>query len=136
MSSAVPGMHAMHLGLERGVDHIVRGPRCEPAPTMPPERWLEPPATGAVDHLKALLVRPDLSAMLDESARPRLTDGALFQPAQFERALAQARDELSRAMELHAGNTAPALSRALHVLNEAGKLRDLAAMYRSALYQG
>lgn len=43
MSSAVPGMHAMHLGLERGVDHIVRGPRCEPAPTLPPERWLEPP---------------------------------------------------------------------------------------------
>lgn len=80
MSSAVPGMHAMHLGLERGVDHIVRGPRCEPAPTLPPERWLEPPATGAVDHLKALLVRPDLSAMLDESARPRLTDGANSSP--------------------------------------------------------
>ncbi|MGZ9895393.1 type III secretion apparatus assembly protein SctX [Bordetella bronchiseptica] len=136
MSGAVPGMHAMHLGLERGVDHIVRGPLREPAPALPPERWLEPPDTGAVDHLKALLVHPDLTAMLDESARPRLTDGALLQPAQFGRTLAQARDELSLAMQLHAGNATPALSRALRVLDEAGKLRDLAAMYRSALYQG
>lgn len=50
MSSAVPGMHAMHLGLERGVDHIVRGPRCEPAPPCHPSAGSNrpPPARSII----------------------------------------------------------------------------------------
>lgn len=78
---------------------------------------------------------PNTADFLDHALRPRVGDPGLLMPSRFSQVLEQTLDELATAAE-QGTEDARVLNRAIRLLREEAGLRELIAMYRSALYQG
>ncbi|EHK65685.1 hypothetical protein [Achromobacter arsenitoxydans] len=125
------------LAFDRGIDSISYAGRETGGQQLPERHELTPPADGVRAQLAQLLDKPNTARYLDESLRPALDNRDLLMPGKFQQALQSALDGLAAAAEQHQNeDAARSLNRALRLLKDEAGLRDLVAMYRSALYQG
>ena len=125
------------LAFDRGIDSISYAGRETGGQQLPERHELTPPADGVRAQLAQLLDKPNTARYLDESLRPALNNRDLLMPGKFQQALQSALDGLAAAAEQHQNeDAARSLNRALRLLKDEAGLRDLVAMYRSALYQG
>lgn len=125
------------LAFDRGIDSISYAGREAGGQQLPERHELTPPADGVRAQLAQLLDKPNTARYLDESLRPALDNRDLLMPGKFQHALQSALDGLAAAAEQHQNeDAARSLNRALRLLKDEAGLRDLVAMYRSALYQG
>jgi type III secretion protein X len=102
---------------------------------LPERRNLLPSDDNMRAQLSQLLEKPNTERFLEEALRPEISDRDLLMPSQFAEALREALKSLAYASE-KPGDGSRELNRAVRLLKEETNLRDLVAMYRSALYQG
>lgn len=124
------------LAFDRGIDSISYAGRDAGGQHLPERQELAPPADGVRAQLAQLLDKPTAARYLDDSLRPPLANRDLLMPAKFQQALQSALDGLGAAEQSQNQDDARALNRALRLLKDEAGLRELVAMYRSALYQG
>ncbi len=106
---------------------------------LPERQELAPPADGVKAQLAQLLDTPNIDRYLDSQLRPTVANRDLLLPGKFAQALQATLDGLSAAAEQSQDRNpedARALNRAVRLLKDEAGLRELVAMYRSALYQG
>jgi len=124
------------MSFDRGIDAIVYARKDDQAAQgLPERRNLVPSDDGVRAHLSQLLEKPNTDRFLEEALRPQIGNRDLLMPSQFAEALKEALRELAALAEGGAGNSR-VLNRAVRLLKEETNLRELVAMYRSALYQG
>ena len=127
-----------HLAFDRGIDRITHAQQ-QDLPALPERAQAPPPDVSTQPQLESLLALPTLDDTLTAALRPQLAQRDLLMPARFSEALQGALAQLGAAAE-QAQQAAPedarTLNRALRLLKEESSLRELAQMYRSALYQG
>lgn len=127
------------LTFDRGIEDIVYAGKDTGANQLPDRQDLPPAADGMKAQLSQLLEKPNTDRFLDEMLKPAIGNRDLLIPANFSQALSGALHALSNAAEQAQQNgdeSGKALNRAVRLLKEETGLRDLVAMYRSALYQG
>lgn len=126
-----------HLAFDRGIDRITHAQQQE-LPSLPERAQAPPPDIGTQPQLESLLALPTLDDTLTAALRPQLARRDLLMPARFSEALQGALARLGAAAEQAQATPEDArtLNRALRLLKEEASLRELAQMYRSALYQG
>ncbi len=127
-----------HLAFDRGIDRITHA-RQQELPSLPEREQALPPDVGTQPQLESLLALPTLDDALNAALRPQLAQRDLLMPARFRDALQGALERLGAAAEqaqAGAPEDARTLNRAVRLLKEESSLRELAQMYRSALYQG
>jgi len=124
------------LALERGIEGISHLNRNNGDYDLWPERRsLPPPSQGVKAHLAELLNTPDTARYLYAVLQPTITNPELLLPAKFHAILAKALKDL-RTTAAKKDESSRTINRAVRLLNEEVGLRELAQMYRSALYQG
>lgn len=127
------------LTFDRGIEEIVYAGKDSGANQLPDRQALPPSADGMKAQLSQLLDKPNTDRFLDEVLKPAIGNRDLLIPAKFSQALSEALQSLSSAAEQaqQGGDEAgKSLNRAVRLLKEETGLRELVAMYRSALYQG
>ncbi|GAB1387126.1 hypothetical protein MASR1M59_22740 [Melaminivora sp.] len=131
-------LHLSHLAFDRGIERITHA-QPQDLPTLPEREQSLPPDAGAQPQLDNLLALPNLDDHLTAALRPQLTQRDLLMPSRFDQALHSALGQLSTEAEQlqdMAPEDARVLNRAVRLLKEESSLRELAQMYRNALYQG
>lgn len=123
------------MNFDHGIDDIVYAGKEQNAEGLPDRRNLLPSDDNMRAQLSQLLEKPNTERFLEESLRPEIKDRDLLMPGQFANALRETLKSLTQAAET-AGGDARTLNRAVRLLKEETNLRELVAMYRSALYQG
>lgn len=124
------------MSFDHGIDNIVYARKNEPdTRTLPDRRNLAPSDDPIRAQLAQLLDKPNTGDYLKEALRPDIGNRDLLMPSQFAEALREALKNLATLAESGAGDSRT-LNRAVRLLKEETNLRDLVAMYRSALYQG
>lgn len=123
------------LAFDRGIDSISYAGRETAGQQLPERHDLAPSSEGVRAQLSQLLDKPNTDRFLNESLKPTVGNRDLLMPGRFSQAMGEALDGLSSAAE-QGGDDARVLNRAVRLLKEEAGLRDLVAMYRSALYQG
>ncbi|MFJ1301989.1 hypothetical protein ACILG0_18645 [Pseudomonadota bacterium AL_CKDN230030165-1A_HGKHYDSX7] len=135
-------MNDLRIGsfaLDRGIEGISYASRDSGNPHLPDRQDLTPAADGMRPQLEALLDKPGMDRSLDQALRPALQNRDLLMPGRFAQLLGETQTLLSEAADLAAAqgdDAARTLNRAVRLLREESGLRDLVALYRSALYQG
>lgn len=132
-------MRISGFAFDRGLDGISYAGREAAGQHLPERQELTPPADGVKAQLAQLLDTPNTDRYLDNQLRPTLVNRDLLLPGKFAQALQATLDGLSAAAEQSQDRNpedARALNRAVRLLKDEAGLRDLVAMYRSALYQG
>ncbi|ALX82347.1 hypothetical protein A7P25_04740 [Achromobacter xylosoxidans] len=132
-------MRISGFAFDRGLDGISYAGREAAGQHLPERQELTPPADGVKAQLAQLLDTPNTDRYLDNQLRPTLANRDLLLPGKFAQALQATLDGLSAAAEQSQDRNpedARALNRAVRLLKDEAGLRDLVAMYRSALYQG
>lgn len=132
-------MRISGFAFDRGLDGISYAGREAAGQHLPERQELAPPADGVKAQLAQLLDTPNTDRYLDSQLRPTLANRDLLLPGKFAQALQATLDGLSAAAEQSQDRNpedARALNRAVRLLKDEAGLRDLVAMYRSALYQG
>lgn len=128
-----------HLSFDHGIENIVHLRRNQPeTQSLPDRRNLTPSNDPVRTQLTQLLEKPNIGHVLEEALRPVIGNRELLTPSRFHSALQTVLKDLTDLAERteQDGDARRILNRAIRVLkNEAG-LRELLAMYRSALYQG
>ncbi|MGE8547098.1 type III secretion apparatus assembly protein SctX [Alcaligenes sp. Marseille-Q7550] len=128
-----------HLSFDHGIENILHLRRNEPETQgLPDRRNLTPSNDPVRTQLTQLLEKPNIGHVLEEALRPVIGNRELLTPSRFQSALQNVLKDLTELAEQaeQDGDARRILNRAIRVLkNEAG-LRELLAMYRSALYQG
>lgn len=124
------------LTLERGIERISHLSRETDHQDPWPERGaLPPPLRGVKAHLAELLNPPDTTQYLNATLQPAVSNPELLMPAKYHATLARALQDLRAAVDPNRENHRT-VNRAIRVLSEEIGLRELASLYRSALYQG
>jgi len=124
------------MSFDHGIDTIVYARKDEQAArNLPDRRNLMPSDDPVRAQLTQLLEKPNTGRFLEDALRPEIGNRDLLMPSQFAEALREALKGLARLAESGAGDSR-VLNRAVRLLKEETNLRDLVAMYRSALYQG
>lgn len=124
------------MSFDHGIDTIVYASKGEQAAQALPERRNLTPSDDPVRaQLTQLLEKPNIGSFLEEVLRPEIGNRDLLMPSQFAEALREALKALADLAESGGGDSR-VLNRAVRLLKEETNLRDLVAMYRSALYQG
>ena len=123
------------LAFDRGIDSISYAGRETTGQQLPERHELSPSSDGVRAQLSQLLDKPNTERFLNEALKPAVENRDLLMPGRFSQALGEALAGLSAAAE-QGGDDARTLNRAVRLLKEESGLRDLVAMYRSALYQG
>lgn len=132
-------MRISGFAFDRGLAGISYAGREAAGQHLPERQELTPPADGVKAQLAQLLDTPNTDRYLDNQLRPTLANRDLLLPGKFAQALQATLDGLSAAAEQSQDRNpedARALNRAVRLLKDEAGLRDLVAMYRSALYQG
>lgn len=132
-------MRISGFAFDRGLDGISYAGREAAGQHLPERQELTPPADGVKAQLAQLLDTPNTDRYLDNQLRPTLANRDLLLPGKFAQALQATLDGLSAAAEQSQDRNpedARTLNRAVRLLKDEAGLRDLVAMYRSALYQG
>ncbi|MBB6083538.1 type III secretion apparatus assembly protein SctX [Castellaniella defragrans] len=123
------------MSFDHGIDTIVHARKDEQAAQSLPERRNLMPSDDPVRaQLTLLLEKPNIGRFLEDALRPDIGNRDLLMPAEFAEALREALKGLAGLAER--GGDSRVLNRAVRLLKEETNLRDLVAMYRSALYQG
>lgn len=131
----MPDIQTRALSFERGIDgisHLSRETDHEP---LPDRQSLPPASSSAKAHLVDLLAPPDTTRYLNTMLQPSISNPDLLMPATYRATLSKALHEL-RVAATPTNEHSRQLNRAIRLLTEEIGLRDLAQMYRSALYQG
>lgn len=131
----MPDIQTRALSFERGIDgisHLSRDTDHEP---WPDRQSLPPPSSSVKVHLADLLAPPDTTRYLNTMLQPTISNPALLMPANYHATLSNALQALRTAVT-STNEHSRQLNRAIRLLTEELGLRDLAQMYRSALYQG
>lgn len=128
-------MRISGLTFDRGIDSISYGSGQAAGQHLPERQELAPSSEGVRAQLSQLLDKPNMEDFLNDALRPTSHNRELLTPGRFTQAMEEALAGLSAAAEL-GGDDARVLNRAVRLLKEESGLRDLVAMYRSALYQG
>ena len=129
-------IHTNSLALERGIEGVSHLNRDNDNYDLWPERRsLPPPSHGVKAHLAELLNTPDTSRYLNTALQPTITNSELLLPAKYHAILSKSLKDLRTAAAQNSEGSR-AVNRAVRLLNEEIGLRELAQMYRSALYQG
>lgn len=124
------------MRFDHGIDNIVYARKDDQgAQGLPERRNLMPSDDPVRAQLSQLLEKPNTGRYLEEALRPEISNRDLLMPSQFAEALREALKELAALAETGSGDNRT-LNRAVRLLKEETNLRDLVAMYRSALYQG
>lgn len=124
------------MNFDHGIDTITYARKEEQAAQGLPDRRNLMPADDPVRaQLTQLLEKPNIGHFLEEALRPDIGNRDLLMPSEFAEALREALKALAGLAE-HGGGDSRVLNRAVRLLKEETNLRDLVAMYRSALYQG
>jgi len=124
------------MSFDYGIDDIVYARRNESsAQSLPERRNLVPSDDNVRAQLSQLLEKPNTERFLEEALRPEIGNRDLLMPSQFAEAMKEALRELAALADGGAGDNR-VLNRAVRLLKEETNLRELVAMYRSALYQG
>ena len=132
-------MRISGFAFDRGLDGISYAGRETTGQHLPERQELAPPADGVKAQLAQLLDTPNIDRYLDGQLRPPVANRDLLLPGKFAQALQTTLEGLSAAAEQSQDRNpedARALNRAVRLLKDEAGLRDLVAMYRSALYQG
>ena len=132
-------MRISGFAFDRGLDGISYDGRGTTGQHLPERQELAPPADGVKAQLAQLLDTPNIDRYLDGQLRPTVANRDLLLPGKFAQALQATLEGLSAAAEQSQDRNpedARALNRAVRLLKDEAGLRDLVAMYRSALYQG
>lgn len=132
-------MRISGFAFDRGLDGITYAGREAAGQYLPERQELAPPADGVKAQLAQLLDTPNIDRYLDSQLRPTVANRDLLLPGKFAQALQATLDGLSAAAEQSQDRNpedARALNRAVRLLKDEAGLRELVAMYRSALYQG
>ena len=124
------------MSFDHGIDTIVYARKDEQTTQgLPDRRNLMPSDDPVRAQLSQLLEKPNIGHYLEESLRPDIGNRDLLMPSEFAEALREALKSLTGLAETGGGDNR-ILNRAVRLLKEETNLRDLVAMYRSALYQG
>jgi type III secretion protein X len=124
------------MSFDHGIDDIVYARKDDQAAQgLPDRRNLTPSDDGVRTQLTQLLEKPNTGSFLEEALRPSIENRDLLLPSHFADALGETLTALSNAADAGVGDSRT-LNRAVRLLKEETSLRDLVAMYRSALYQG
>ena len=124
------------MSFDHGIDTITYARKDEQiARSLPERRNLTPSDDPVRAQLTQLLEKPNIGRFLEDALRPDIGDRVLLMPSEFAEALREALKALAGMAEA-GGNDSRVLNRAVRLLKEETNLRDLVAMYRSALYQG
>ena len=124
------------MNFDYGIDTIVYARKDEQAARSLPERRNLTPTDGPIRaQLSQLFEKPNIGSVLENALRPDIGNRDLLMPSQFAEALRETLKGLAHIAESGSGDSR-VLNRAVRVLKEETNLRDLVAMYRSALYQG
>lgn len=124
------------MSFDHGIEDIVHARRNEQAvQSLPERRNLAPSDDNVRPQLSQLLEKPNTERFLEEALRPQISNRDLLMPSQFAEALKEVLKELAALAE-GGGGDSRVLNRAVRLLKEETNLRELVAMYRSALYQG
>lgn len=132
-------MRINSFAFDRGLDGISYAGRDAASQHLPERQELAPPADGVKAQLAQLLDTPNIDRYLDNQLRPTVSNRDLLLPGKFAQALQSTLEGLSAAAEQgpeRSADDARALNRAVRLLKDEAGLRELVAMYRSALYQG
>lgn len=133
-------MRISGFAFDRGLDGITYAGREAASQHLPARQELAPPADGVKAQLAQLLDTPNIDRYLDSQLCPTVANRDLLLPGKFAQALQAALDGLAAAAAEQSQDRSPedarALNRAVRLLKDEAGLRDLVAMYRSALYQG
>lgn len=132
-------MRISGFAFDRGLDGISYAGRETTGQHLPERQELAPPADGVKAQLAQLLDTPNIDRYLDGQLRPTVANRDLLLPGKFAQALQATLEGLFAAAEQSQDRNpedARALNRAVRLLKDEAGLRDLVAMYRSALYQG
>ncbi|WP_276807898.1 hypothetical protein [Castellaniella defragrans] len=123
------------MSFDHGIDTIVYARKDEQsAQGLPERRNLLPSDDPVRAQLTQLLEKPNIGRFLEDALRPDIGNRDLLMPSEFAEALREALKSLAGLAERGGDNRV--LNRAVRLLKEETNLRDLVAMYRSALYQG
>lgn len=131
----MPAIQTSALSFERGIDSISHVSRDNDHEPWPDRQSLSPASSSVKAHLTELLAPPDTTRYLNTMLQPTVSNPALLTPATYHATLSKALQSLRTAASSTNEHSRP-LSRAARLLTEELGLRDLAQMYRSALYQG
>ncbi|MBJ7263405.1 MAG: hypothetical protein JHC61_06565 [Burkholderiaceae bacterium] len=124
------------MSFDHGIDDIVFARKHDQAAqSLPERRNLTPSDDNVRAQLSQLLEKPNTTRFLEEALRPEIADRDLLMPSQFAEALKEALKELAAQADSGTSDSR-VLNRAVRLLKEETNLRELVAMYRSALYQG
>ena len=124
------------LNFDHGIDTIVHARRDEQvAQGLPDRRNLMPSDDPVRAQLTQLLEKPNIGSFLEDALRPDIGNRDLLMPSQFAEALHETQQALADLAD-RGNHDSRVLNRAVRLLKEEATLRDLVAMYRSALYQG
>lgn len=132
-------MRISGFAFDRGLDGISYAGREAAGQHLPERQELTPPTDGVKAQLAQLLDTPNTDRYLDNQLRPTVANRDLLLPGRFAQALQATLEGLTAAAEQgqdRSPDEARALNRAVRLLKDEAGLRDLVAMYRSALYQG
>lgn len=132
----MPDMYTNSLALERGIEGVSHLQRDVDDHALWPERHaLPPPSRGVRAHLAELLYTPDTTRYLNATLQPVLSNPELLMPGKYHATLTRALQDLRGAADSQADDDRT-IKRAIRLLGEEIGLRELANLYRSALYQG
>lgn len=132
----MPDIYTNSLMLDRGIEGVSHLQRdADDHDLWPERRALPPPSHGVTAHLAELLNTSDTTRYLNSALQPMISNPELLMPAKYHATLTRARQDLNAAMGLKNENTR-IVNRAIRLLSEEIGLRELANLYRSALYQG
>ena len=132
----MPEIYTNSLMLERGIEGVSHLDRdTDDRELWPERRALPPPSQGVKAHLAELLNPPDTTRYLTAALQPMVSNPELLMPAKYHATLTRARQDLNAAIGPKSENTR-IVNRAIRLLSEEIGLRELANLYRSALYQG
>ncbi|MBV7485214.1 hypothetical protein [Bordetella sp. BOR01] len=131
----MPDLHITGLTFDRGIDAIAYASKETSTQHLPERQDLPPSSDGVKAQLAQLLDKPNIERFLEDALKPSIGNHDLLMPGRFSQMLATTLDSLSAAAE-QGGEDARVLNRAVRLLKEETGMRELVAMYRSALYQG
>lgn len=130
----MPDLISSNLAFDRGIDSITYTAAQTSESHLPDAQKLLPPNEGIKQQLSELLT-PTTEDFLAQQLKPELLNRELVLPGKFTKTLGETRDVFSNAAE-KGGSNEKVFNRAARQLKDESELRDLAFMYRSALYQG
>lgn len=123
------------LNFDRGIENIAYAGKENIGDHLPERHALPPSTQGGRAQLDELLNRPGADSFLADALRPNISNRELLMPGRFSGRLSAALSALEKAGTEMTGDKR-ALNRAVRLLKEETGMRELVAMYRSALYQG